>query len=122
MLLTKFSIKLISKWIKDCPENEICAFLLENKFNKQEVIRVKNWAKYPDTFFITNFDFERIEEYAQNIDYKISAFIHSHRLSLELSNQDYKSLKFSKYPWLIVHVTDGILESRIYEINYRKVQ
>ena len=115
MQLSPAIIQLLTRALEDSGGREICAVLLENVKGDQAAVRVPNWSRDFDSFFVARSEIKRIERYAERNGYKILAFIHSHRSSLELSDTDRMSLEHSNYPWVIVILSDSGLHTRFYE-------
>ena len=115
MKLNPFNSDLLTRALEDSGGREICAVVLEDRQGGQEVIRVRNWSRDVDGFFIATSELRRIERYAERQGCKVLAFIHSHSSSLELSDRDRRSLEHSKYPWMVVCLGAFGLQTTFYE-------
>jgi proteasome lid subunit RPN8/RPN11 len=105
---------LLARALLDARGGELCALLLEDCQRQQEVVRVRNWDRESDSFFVARSEVQRVERYAERKGCKIIAFIHSHRSGLELSDTDRKSLAHSKYPWMVICLGKSGLEVKFY--------
>jgi proteasome lid subunit RPN8/RPN11 len=103
-------IEVITRCIRQSPEKEICGYLLGDSAGKQRFYRVANLSGEPRSFFVSRFDFERLERHAQRHRLEIQAFIHSHQTILELSPADVLSRGESYLLWIVVVLSkDGFL-------------
>jgi proteasome lid subunit RPN8/RPN11 len=114
-MLSSETINTITSCIQLSDGQEVCGFLLFDVVGGQRFQRVNNLFSEPHSFFVSQFEFERLQRHAQRHHLQIRAFIHSHQSSLKLSGADISGLEGSNIPWIVVAVCKEGLQFKVYE-------
>jgi proteasome lid subunit RPN8/RPN11 len=93
---------------------EICAFLLRGEEGTEQLFCLTNLSPYADCFVISQAAVDRAKAFARRHRMEVCAFIHSHMQGTELGAADSMSLAHSEWPWIIVSLRNGTLESATY--------
>ena len=111
--------ELLIACIREAGGKEICGFLLEKR-NVQEFVLVPNHAFGNHSFFISDWDYARVQSYANKNATAIVALVHSHYGNLCLSEGDKPSFRASCLPWIIVSF--NIAAGLRWEVFYHSAQ
>ena len=111
--LTRETIAILERCIREARIEELCGFLLEGQ-SEQRFYRLQNHADLPYQFRTSRLEHERLERYAQRRCLHLAAFVHSHPRGLELSDVDLPSYRVGRIPWVVVALTENALIYRVH--------
>lgn len=94
---------------------EVCGFLVSDNEGRLRFRRLRNWSAEPDGFFVTSADYCQFAREASSNDWRIEAFLHSHRRSLELSELDEQYMEGGNVPWVVVTPGGEDIRYRLFE-------
>src|SRR6266498_110822 len=94
-------IGIIKSCIVEARGCEIAGYLLEDKNGEQSFQMMFNALSGRYHFFVTEEESERLKRYALINNLKLTAFVHSHYESMELSKEDMEAFSQSNLPWVI---------------------
>jgi proteasome lid subunit RPN8/RPN11 len=107
---------VLTRAIIEARGREICGFFVLDSAYRQQFIAVPNRSLLPaHSFSVCNSDRDRVFRGAVRTNSQIMAFVHSHRISLDLSVADQRSFACQDIPWAIVVLRSTMkLEACIY--------
>jgi proteasome lid subunit RPN8/RPN11 len=114
-MLNEQTRKILADCLKRARNHEICGALLVGEHGAQRFFALTNMSGEAHTFFVSLPEFDRLARYAERSGMRISAFIHSHQSSLDLSPQDIISLQLSNLLWIVVVASGTEIRYRSYE-------
>lgn len=113
-MLSREQLQVVGRALSASGGREICGYLLLGVDGSAELYLIRNWVMESGSFFVSNSEADRAERHAARRGLRLSAFLHTHFSTLELSQEDAIGLESSTIPWIIVMPGGSGMKQRVY--------